>query len=370
VTLVYDSPGAVPAGKEGGSRRLSPRLSPFWRAQLTAWTFLAVFDCFSRSFVSQDAVAGIVLTLILDPFAMLLTAGMRSVYRRLVPTGTITTGVAFWILSVSLLGGAVFTALTVAVRSVTGWGIPEWSPDQALTIPFVYVTIIFIAWSLAYFWISAELRARNERQRASEAEAEALRTELQRLRDQLDPHFLFNALNGVAAEMPDEPRRAQEMLDELCDYLRRCLDRSGPAVVSLRDEIETLHAYLRIQQARFGSDLSYTVHIDPRAEASPVPEFLLQPLVENAIKHGRLASARLDLRVEVEMPRAGDLCLRVSNAGRLAGGWEGSGSPGVGLSNLRRRLELHYPGRSRFSLTQTGGEVTAELRLTGAPCFG
>jgi LytS/YehU family sensor histidine kinase len=229
-----------------------------------------------------------------------------------------------------------------------------------------YYGPVFLGWSLGYFWIAAALAARSAEQRADAAELEALRAEVQRLRGQLDPHFLFNALNGIGAEIPDQPETARRMLEELADYLRLCLDNRDRAVTTVAAELETLEAYMAIERARLGSGVGFAVAAEPAARARAMPAFLLQPLVENAIKHGRRQGLVPSIRVEARAEGAW-LHLAVRNNGRLAADWQAQGDPGVGLANLRQRLALHFPGRHEFTLSQEQGGVAARIALRGEP---
>ena len=160
-------------------------------------------------------------------------------------------------------------------------------------------------WSLCYFWIYAELAEQAEHRHAVRAEAEALRAELEELRLQLDPHFLFNALNGVAEEIPEHPAAALAMLRDLTAYLRHSLDGINQTVVTVEAEVGGLSAYLRVQQARFGDRLRTTLDMSTRRRRTRrIASFLLQPLVENAVKHGKRDNG-LDVGIDI---RAGGRC--------------------------------------------------------------
>jgi LytS/YehU family sensor histidine kinase len=202
------------------------------------------------------------------------------------------------------------------------------------------------------------------------AEAEALRAELEELRLQLDPHFLFNALNGVAEEIPDRPAAALAMLRDLTAYLRHSLDGINQTVVTVEAEVGGLAAYLRVQQARFGERLRTRLDMAPDAASRRIASFLLQPLVENAVKHGRRDNG---LDVGINIRAVGDaLHIEIDNTGALDGGTGARRRrPGIGLENVRRRLALHYPGRHQFTLDQRdagGSKVVATLVLEGEPC--
>ena len=190
------------------------------------------------------------------------------------------------------------------------------------------------------------------------------------LRLQLDPHFLFNALNGVAEEIPEHPAAALAMLRDLNTYLRHSLDGIHQTVMSVEAEVAGTSAYLRVQQARFGQRLRVTLHLDPAAAPRRIASFLLQPLVENAVKHGRREPA-LEVGIDIRATPEG-LHIEIRNSGALDGtARPRQRRPGIGLENVRRRLALHYPGRHKFELSESdGGTVVAALLLEGEPCSG
>jgi LytS/YehU family sensor histidine kinase len=228
-----------------------------------------------------------------------------------------------------------------------------------------YTWMVLLAWSYGYLWVRTELALRAESRFARRARREAYRMELNLLRSQLDPHFLFNSLNGISAEIRPHPEAAVNMVNELADYLRYSLDHRKQALATLGEEVAAMTAYLKIEHARFGDALRFEVELAPAAAACRVPSFLLQPLVENAVKHGfDPEKGPMLLRINAQICGL-FLTIEVANNGQLGSAQARSG---VGLDNLRRRLDLHYPRRHSFSLSEIGGEVIARLELEGPPC--
>jgi signal transduction histidine kinase len=190
--------------------------------------------------------------------------------------------------------------------------------------------------------------ARNKELKLAQLEAELSRVKLQSLEAQLHPHFLFNALNTVSSVMYEDVAAADAILSRLGDLLRRTLNRRGDAEVPLAEELETLELYLDILRVRFAERLEVRVEVEPGARDAAVPQLILQPLVENAVKHGDPGPgrpARITLRARREN---GALSLEVEDNGP---GLPKVGSlrPGVGLDTTRRRLEQLYGDRQRLS---------------------
>jgi LytS/YehU family sensor histidine kinase len=196
--------------------------------------------------------------------------------------------------------------------------------------------------------VADRYRAAREREiRAAQLEAQLAGARLQNLELQLQPHFLFNALNTISATLFEDPRAADEMVAHLSALLRACLRPADGHEVPLRAELETLGHYLGLVRARFGDRLEVSLVVDPAALELRVPSLVLQPLVENAVRHGR-ASADGRGRIQVTARREGEwLWLGVRDDGSGAGAAAEKGS-GLGLAVTADRLRLMYGDGHRF----------------------
>jgi LytS/YehU family sensor histidine kinase len=266
--------------------------------------------------------------------------------------------------ALSITAGLAQASISRAFIEMAGWRSPGWTAREEWLFRIIFISLVYLMWSLVFFGLKTRARARSEAARATEASETAQRMELQLLRAQLDPHFLFNSLNGIASEIQNHPDAALEMVHELSDYLRYSLDHRDSVLAPLASELDAVTAYLRIEQARFGERMEASVEAEVDARRRLVPSFLLQPLVENAVKHG-LQEERCELRVFAGC-ESEELTITVSNPGRLPENLEVV--EGLGFETLRRRLAFHYPGRWTFELSQMDGVVTAELKLKGEPC--
>jgi signal transduction histidine kinase len=195
---------------------------------------------------------------------------------------------------------------------------------------------------------------------AARARAEAADMQLAALQAQMNPHFLFNALNTIAALVRTEPRRAEQMVENLAAILRRTLQRSRHTLTTVEEEIDFLRAYLGIEQERFGERLIVEWVLEPDALHDLIPPMTLQPLVENALKHG--IAERLDGgRIRVAAHREGErLILAVDDDGI---GFPHRYREGTGLGNLRQRLQTLYGerGELRVERIEEGARVVIEV---------
>lgn len=213
-------------------------------------------------------------------------------------------------------------------------------------------------------WAAAGLR-RQRALHAARLEAELQEARHAALRAQLRPHFLFNTLNAIAALLRDQPTTAERMIVALSDLLRRALDPKRERV-ALREELFFARRYLEIEQMRFGARLQLVWDTPEETLDCCVPHLLLQPLVENAIRHGLAARAE-GCRIEVSSTRTADeILLRVRDDGP---GPRGTGeSEGVGLRATRARLEELFGPRGRLSLRRDPrGGCVAEIRMPAEP---
>ena len=207
-----------------------------------------------------------------------------------------------------------------------------------------------------------------QRTAAVELQAQLTHAQLDALRLQLHPHFLFNTLNAIAALAPGDPARAQRMLARLGDLLRQTLDTDA-AEVTVEHELKLLSPYVEIQRLRFEERFRYVERVTQDALPGLVPALLLQPLVENAVQHGvsrRPEGATVTLIVE---RRGEQLVLEVTDDGPGPGNGSKGGN-GIGLANTRARLAQLYPGANRVTLAagkEGGARLTVEIPYRTAP---
>lgn len=195
---------------------------------------------------------------------------------------------------------------------------------------------------------------------AERAHAEAGEARMTALQAQMNPHFLFNTLNTVAALVQRDPDAAERTIENLAAVLRRTLDRSQRPLTSVREEVEDVHAYLDIEQQRLGKRLRVEFDVEPLTLERLVPTLTLQPLVENALRHG--VGARIEggtVRISVRENDAG-LRITVEDDGP---GFPARPRDGMGLGNLRRRLETLYGARAALTVGVGGGGARVTVQV-------
>ena len=230
-----------------------------------------------------------------------------------------------------------------------------------------HLLLFSIAICIIYFADSYR-DARNHQLATVDLEARLAEAQLQNLRLQLQPHFLFNALNTISSVMHEDVSRADTMLAQLSDLLRRTLQLGHSQEIPLKDELSLLQLYIAIMGERFGDELKVVFEIDPALSEVLVPQLILQPLVENSIRYARGAHAsKLDIEVLASHDR-GDLMLRVRDNGPgIPNLQDGRWRKGIGLSNTEQRLASLYGESQRMFLENAGGlTVTIRVPLNAA----
>lgn len=293
-------------------------------------------------------------------------------------------------LSRALVGSVLLTAALFG----TAWGLDVWfhhhfagvvtvrqvrSVGWSRVLLLAYAVLLGGVWNAVYFALHAGRALDRERHRA---EAGRLRlqialveAELRALRAQVQPHFLFNCLNGLRGLVTEDPPRARTAITRLAHLLRYSLQSGDAPWVPLERELRFVDDYLALEAIRFEERLRVHREIEPAARHARVPPLAVQTLMENALKYGVAPFDRpqaVVLRARVEDDDT--LCLEISNGGRLAGDGGAHANPvstGLGLNNLRERLGRLFGADGALELTQESPErVTARLRIPQGPSHG
>ena len=350
----------------------SPKL--FWLLQIAGWSGYFLLDFVTG--MAQDKSMGYwKLPLATALAGFVVTLGLRYLLRVLwpLPPRRLVLAMLPAIIIASALVGCVFIA--VQIDWCGDWCRPKSVLAYAARL-FTYLYVV-LAWVGFYIGIKYYQQLRRQTEAALAANAMAHQAQLKMLRYQLNPHFLFNTLNAISTLVLDRDNdSANRMVQKLSAFLRHSLDNDPIQRVTLKQELDALNLYLDIEKVRFAERLRIEFDIDPACEDALVPSLLLQPLIENAIKHAvakQVQGGRLEIGA-----RIGDhdmLCLRVADDGPGAPGLEqmmngGENGRGVGLANTRERLLVLYGKRQRVrfgSREPHGVEVLIELPLEKAP---
>lgn len=222
-------------------------------------------------------------------------------------------------------------------------------------------TLLLMIWSFAYFAYIYFIRHRRDEIRNLRLETANRENQLSALRAQMNPHFMFNALNGIRALIDENPEQAKRSITQLSAILRNAMSTVKRKTVPLGEEVDIVKAYLALEAMRFEERIRVHFDVDPALEREPVPPMLVQTLVENAVRHGI-----------AKLPQGGDLyigaqrglehlVLSVKNTGHYEPGQ--INGTGIGLRNTRKRLEMLYGPKARLSISNQNGMVITEVEI-------
>jgi two-component system LytT family sensor kinase len=342
----------------------------FWRLQIAGWTayFVMVVVTFLPMLPPGASIWPLVrIKIVRTLIGFALTSGLRLVLRR-VGAGRVGVAAAVAIPAAALLG--IVWRLLAGV--VSGWGddlghaVVNWSraPREALDY-----ALTILAWSALYFGVKWSRDLETARAGALEAHALAQQAQLDALRYQLNPHFLFNALNSIRALVDEDRSRAKHMITALSEFLRYPMLGERRAAVPLGEEMAAVQNYLAIEAIRFEGRLQVTFDVEADLERVEVPGLLLHPLVENAVKHGMMAQGPLAIGVEARRERTG-LVIRVTNTGMWRDTARVTGTStadvpgtGTGLRNVRARLATLRPSPGTLTIDRGEGRVGVSVHL-------
>ena len=336
----------------------------FWILQGLGWCFIPVMaagllrahsQLFMPVVVFRAAFGFGVTSFLLRP----LLQWIRRQYKL-----PVAWGIPVMLVIVAVLGAVDSTVISLGLSRLLSTGVQSDTRQLFLESGFVFRTMIYAFWISLYFGINYFLVTNGSRLRLVMLECEKRESELRLLRAQVNPHFLFNGLSSIIAQA-EHPERVIEVTHALADFLRFSLTQDGN-LHPLGEEFDALENYLQVEKVRFERRLEYTLAADAEARLQPVPYALMQPLLENAMKYGMLTSPP-PLRVSLRARLAdGQFVLEVENTGRWVAAGSGN-STGIGLANLRRRLELLYGSSATVESVLTPASVIMRVTLPLTP---
>ncbi len=336
----------------------------YWFAQIAGWMFYLVTILVYNYFGS-----GINLPLVYSGVIIVVTGiSLTHLYRLLIVRLdwlrlTMIQAIPR-IIFASLLLGIVFHFIQGFLQELL---IPNFRSflSQSFTISLQMVmnwTFLILFWSLLYFIAHYFVNYKNHEIQNLKLQATQTEIELNNLKSQLNPHFMFNALNSVRALVSENPNEAKEAITKLSNMLRAALQTGKRKLISLEEELQLVQNYLSIEKIRFEDRLQYQMDIQPGSNSLPVPPLMIQTLVENAVKHGVSA-----------LPQGGEILLsvnhsnecltiEVSNSGRYKTNKPSSGT-GVGLKNTCRRLKLLYGEECKLTIENKNNQVVTRVDI-------
>ncbi|WP_420384760.1 sensor histidine kinase [Roseivirga sp.] len=340
----------------------------YWILQLAGWGMYFLSNFISQGFDPQGLGAQVVrnqrieLTIHSLFFFLISHYFIRAIIIR---RGWVQINIAQVIpriLGVIVLASIMANLITFGLYFVVGTRSPSDTSLQT-EIPLLFATsvVLFILWSTVYF-LYHYLESNN---RSLKYEAAMNEMHLNQLKAQLNPHFIFNALNSMRALVDEEPAKAKIAITQLSNILRNSLITDKKRVINFKSELNTVKDYLALESIRFEERLKVRYKIDPRSDHFDIPPMMIQTLVENAIKHG--VSNLMEGGIIEIQSNVNDsvLSIKIRNSGQLTGHKKRAGGrSGVGLVNTKERLKLIYGDTATFNIYNENDKfVVTEVRI-------
>lgn len=332
----------------------------FWVFQITGWLFFSVYAFFVTTiFVNNSGIMPTIILVIWLTTGFGLTLLLRMIF--------INDHFKKQVL-ILRIGIAVFLPLFLSMGWVLEWNFLNatfsfksryaiFDSLRNFVLDFVFAHGPLYSWTFFYFAIKSWYSFIDQKIRAEKAVSMLNYSNLQMLRYQLNPHFLFNSLTSIKALIHENPEMAETTLTSLSDFLRTTLQYNEKLMIPVSEELEIVEKYLKIEKIRFEDRLDYSIETDKSILDLEIPCLITQPLVENSIKHGLFKTPE-GIKLFIKIYNSGNkIIIEVSNSGRLSPVW----SKGVGLRNLLDRLENSFPQKVKFTLKEENNLVVARI---------
>lgn len=344
-------------------------ITNFWILNSLFWGFYSLIFLPYAYNVYGSNITKIFLAAMNVVFGFLVTLILRLIYKRININKISFFRLAVIIVVASFLGIFIWYRLDDLLRIlIMGWekGIKT-KTLFSLFYEVTWNTPILLTWSFLYFAIKIWMAWNIQRDKVEKADALASKANLEMLRYQLNPHFIFNTLSSLRAMTLKDPVKAHDMITKISEFLRYTLADEAKNEVSLKEEIDAIKNYLEIEKIRLDNQLVVEYYVEPLAEEYPVPAFILNPIVENAIKHGVTHNSELKIIINAKVLPDKSLHLELCNTGVLNINESKNGGFNIGIANVKKRLSLLYPGNSSFTIKDNNGTVVTVINIKKLP---
>lgn len=322
----------------------------YWILQISGWAAYAILQIMFSALASEQGFSwNRTLFFVAEALLFLLiTHRFRLILKNRKWINLNIPNLLLRVVFASALMGVIIYILRIPISIITGRPSVLYAAfdiEQALGLSAVYM-IFFFLWSVFYF----TYHYLAQYNKSLKYEASMIEIELNNLKSQLNPHFIFNALNSIRALVDENPSKSKQAINQLSNILRNSLTFEKRGLTKFDDELKIVKDYLSLESVRFEERLKTDLQIDPESSKFLVPPFMIQTLVENGIKHGisRLTQGgAIQLRTAVEKGR---LQILIRNSGQLVPSSRRGKTTGLGLKNTRQRLKLLYGDEASFRI--------------------
>lgn len=327
---------------------MAAKIKTYWIAQLTGWLFYVLINLIFFELTSNASINDYVLYFIIIPFGIGLTHTYRFVLKKIkADQFKLLSQIIFIILSSSLLGACLYTLLSVFSK-LFQLNNQEFSFLSAIS-SIINFSVVFFVWNIIYFGYHYFTNYKKAEINNLRLEAAGKESELNSLKAQLNPHFMFNSMNSIRALIDEDPGKAKLAVTQLSNILRNSLLMNKSKEITLEEEVSLVIDYLELEKIRYEERLHFTLNIEAKTKKLFLPPLIIQGQVENAIKHG---ISKLPEGGEINVNtfiKDNFLKITVSNSGKLN---TEKSATGLGFQNSLQRLQLMYGRQATISIKE------------------
>ena len=343
------------------------RKKVYWISQIAGWMFFVAVNLFIIASFEELPWQRILVWIFLGVIGILFTHLLRKIIRKNNWLNLPLKNTIPRILIASVITGAVIYAFVFAASYIAGTARHEEFNIARPIAGVVNLGGITLLWCLIYFIVHYMENYKKKEIESLIWEAAVKDYELRTLKSQLNPHFMFNAMNSIRALIEEDPESAKIAITKLSNILRYSLQMERMERVPLEDEIETVKNYLDLERIRFEDRLKYKLDVDKSSEKIEIPPMMIQTLIENGIKHGvskQTKGGEIQLKSKIQStPNGSKLKIEIRNSGHFSEE-QLKNSSGFGVNNTKHRLNLLFGEKANFSIKNENGDtVLAEVEI-------
>ncbi|MGZ3865639.1 MAG: sensor histidine kinase [Bacteroidia bacterium] len=320
----------------------------YWTSQIVGWILFFTVNFFFPPGKNELTTNNILYHLSLVPSAILLT----HLYRMLIKRKHWLQRTVLTQLLIAILSGYVLSLAFLVLQiglNIAFFGYSNQLAVIDIAISLINFWFVFVVWSVSYYFYHYMLSIRKSEINSFRIQATLKEAELNKLKSQLNPHFMFNALNSIRALIDEDPKKAKQAITKISSILRQTLSLEKNKLISFDREMELVKDYLDLEKIRFEERLHYSFEIEPGSNRYQVPPMILQTLVENSIKHGisNLTEGGM-ITIKTTILKNDKLQVEISNSGHYNP--EATPQSGYGIKNTRDRLAHVFADEASFSI--------------------
>ncbi len=340
---------------------MSKKQNIYWICQVGGWTFFAALNLFFFKLSYSTNLKDILNYMIWLPVGITITHVFRYVLLKFnILRLSIVSQIPIVIVS-GFINAFLFFTLTVGLAKA--FGIITYKIDVVAAVSNILsLTVIFIFWSLIYFGFHFFDNYKKTEIQNLKLETNTKEIELNQLKSQLNPHFMFNSMNSIRALVDEDPKRAKIAITQLSNILRNTLMMHKNKFITLEEELVLVKDYLELEHIRYEERLSFYFNVDPDTVFLQIPPMMIQTLVENSIKHG-ISKYPEGGEIKISATKTHDgFIIKIINTGQLN---NNTTDTGFGVANTTNRLELLFGKKAEFSLRNLDAKnVISEIIIT------